>query len=188
MGGGVGRVESNEFEARYRFKAKEGHLNFLIPRKAVNREMLRGPQGDYLIEDGVASKLVGREHKQDTQQLDEWTAIARNFIALTFLPLTITSSIMFSAPILICLLSERFLGEKVGIWRWSAILMGFVGVFSYLGAAVQENVSAALISSGTTMVDGVRVYDFSMAIWFWIGCSVVSMLLAASLWNTRIRD
>ena len=34
----------------------------------------------------------------------------------------------------------------------------------------------------------VRVYDFGAAITFWIGASIISMLLAASLWNTRIRD
>jgi OPA family sugar phosphate sensor protein UhpC-like MFS transporter len=66
--------------------------------------------------------------------------------------------------------------------------MGFVGVFSYLGAATQENVSAWLIAQGMTIVDGVRVYNFDLSIYFWIGTSVVSMLLAASLWNTRIRD
>ena len=66
--------------------------------------------------------------------------------------------------------------------------MGFVGVFSYLGAATQENVSASLITQGITLIDGVRVYDFDMAIYFWIGTSVVSMLLAATLWNTKVRD
>jgi OPA family sugar phosphate sensor protein UhpC-like MFS transporter len=66
--------------------------------------------------------------------------------------------------------------------------MGFVGVFSYLGAAIQENVSATLISGGMMMVDGVRVYDFDKAIYFWIGTSVLSMILAASLWKTKIRD
>ena len=66
--------------------------------------------------------------------------------------------------------------------------MGFVGVFSYLGAATQENVSASLITQGITLIDGVRVYDFDIAIYFWIGTSVVSMLLAATLWNTKIRD
>jgi len=66
--------------------------------------------------------------------------------------------------------------------------MGFVGVFSYLGAATQENVSASLIAQGTTQIDGVRVYDFDMAIYFWIGTSVASMLLAATLWNTKTRD
>ncbi len=66
--------------------------------------------------------------------------------------------------------------------------MGFVGVFSYLGAATQENVSASLITQGITLIDGVRVYDFDMAIYFWIATSVASMLLAATLWNTKTRD
>jgi len=66
--------------------------------------------------------------------------------------------------------------------------MGFVGVFSYLAAATQESVSATLISQGVTIVDGVRTYDFDVAIMFWIGSSVLSLLLAASLWNTKIRN
>jgi OPA family sugar phosphate sensor protein UhpC-like MFS transporter len=38
------------------------------------------------------------------------------------------------------------------------------------------------------MVDGARVYDFSDVIWFWLGASLVSMLLAATLWRVRLRD
>ena len=47
-----------------------------------------------------------------------------------------------------------------------------------------------LRAAGATVevVDGVRSYDFGPVIWFWIGSSVVSMLLAASLWRTRLRD
>jgi MFS transporter, OPA family, sugar phosphate sensor protein UhpC len=66
--------------------------------------------------------------------------------------------------------------------------MGFIGVFSYLGAAIQENISGALIESGMQVVDGVRHYDFGPAIAFWIGSSVVSMLLAATLWRVRLRE
>jgi len=66
--------------------------------------------------------------------------------------------------------------------------MGFVGAFSYLAAATQEHVSAALISAGVTVVDGVRSYDFELPILFWISSSLLSMLLAATLWRTRIRD
>lgn len=51
-----------------------------------------------------------------------------NFFAVRWLPLTLTSTILFSAPIIICLLSWPLLGERVGIYRWSAILLGFVGV------------------------------------------------------------
>ena len=38
------------------------------------------------------------------------------------------------------------------------------------------------------VVDGVRTYDFEAVIWFWLGASIVSMLLAASLWRVRLRD
>jgi len=66
--------------------------------------------------------------------------------------------------------------------------MGLVGVFSYLGAGTQDIISAGLIESGTTFVDEVKVYNFDTVILFWISTSVISMLLAASLWKTRIRD
>ena len=51
-----------------------------------------------------------------------------NFITLKYLSLTVTGSIMFSAPIIVCALSWPFLGERVGPWRWGAIVLGFIGV------------------------------------------------------------
>lgn len=67
-------------------------------------------------------------------------------------------------------------------------VMGFVGIFSYVGAGIQENVSGYLIDKNSTIVDGARVYDFSEVIWFWLGASIISMLLAATLWRVRLRD
>jgi OPA family sugar phosphate sensor protein UhpC-like MFS transporter len=58
-------------------------------------------------------------------------------------------------------------------------------MLSYLGAAVQEHLSGSLIDRGTTIVNGVRQYDFSAPIACWIGASVLSALLAASLWRAR---
>ncbi len=72
--------------------------------------------------------------------------------------------------------------------RVAGAAMGLIGIFSYIGAAVQENVSGQLIERGMTVVEGVRTYDFSTVILFWIGSSFVSMLLAASLWRVRLRD
>jgi drug/metabolite transporter (DMT)-like permease len=51
-----------------------------------------------------------------------------NFIAVRYLPLTLTSTILFSAPIIICTLSWPLLGERVGVWRWLAIFVGFCGI------------------------------------------------------------
>ena len=66
--------------------------------------------------------------------------------------------------------------------------MGVIGVFSYLGAGLQELASGMLIERGTTLVDGVRSYDFAVPVLFWVGASVLSMLLAASLWRVRARE
>ena len=72
--------------------------------------------------------------------------------------------------------------------RVAGAVMGVVGIFSYIGAALQEHVSGYLIERGMTVVDGVRHYDFGPASTLWIGSSVVSMLLVATLWRVRLRD
>ncbi len=51
-----------------------------------------------------------------------------NFTAIIFLPLTVTSAISFTVPLIVCALSIPFLGEKVGWRRWVAIAVGFLGV------------------------------------------------------------
>jgi OPA family sugar phosphate sensor protein UhpC-like MFS transporter len=67
-------------------------------------------------------------------------------------------------------------------------VLGFIGVFSYIGAAVQERISGSLIEHGTTIINGVRQYDFHLAIAFWLGTSVVSLILATSLWHVKATD
>ena len=72
--------------------------------------------------------------------------------------------------------------------RAAGAAMGFIGVFSYVGAALQDQISGHLIERGITIIDGVRHYDFSTVIWFWVGSSVLSFILATSLWRVRMRD
>jgi OPA family sugar phosphate sensor protein UhpC-like MFS transporter len=72
--------------------------------------------------------------------------------------------------------------------RVAGAAMGVIGIFSYVGAAIQEKVSGLLIERGMTVVDGVRRYDFEPVIQFWIAASVLSLLLAATLWRTKVRD
>jgi drug/metabolite transporter (DMT)-like permease len=56
------------------------------------------------------------------------SSTALNFLALLYLPLTVTASIMFTSPILVCLLGWPLLGEKAGPWRVFGIFLGFIGV------------------------------------------------------------
>ncbi|HAV07554.1 MAG TPA: EamA/RhaT family transporter [Rhodobacteraceae bacterium] len=51
-----------------------------------------------------------------------------NFTALSYLPITVNTTIQFAGPIMITLLSIPLLGEKVGISRVLAVCIGFVGV------------------------------------------------------------
>lgn len=67
-------------------------------------------------------------------------------------------------------------------------VMGFIGVFSYVGAGIQDQISGLLIEQGTTILEGIRHYDFSAAVAYWIGSSVVSMILAATLWRAKVSD
>ena len=50
------------------------------------------------------------------------------FIALRNLPLATVVSISFAAPIFTTIFSIFFLSEKVGVYRWLAVIIGFIAV------------------------------------------------------------
>ena len=55
-------------------------------------------------------------------------ALLAIFIALRNLPLATVVSISFAAPIFTTIFSIFFLSEKVGLFRWLAVFVGFVGI------------------------------------------------------------
>lgn len=69
-----------------------------------------------------------------------------NFFAVKYLPLTMTASIMFSAPLLVCALSIPLLGEHVGARRWVAIVVGFLGILIVIRPGTGEVGWEALFS------------------------------------------
>lgn len=87
-------------------------------------------------------------------------AMGLNFWAMTLLPLADATTISFTVPIFATLFAAIFLREKVGIRRWTAILIGFVGVLIVVqpggslipafGAAVA--LGGALVTAAVTMV------------------------------------
>jgi len=54
------------------------------------------------------------------------------FAALAIIPLVNVIVIVFIAPLLITSLSGPFLGEQVGLFRWLAVALGFIGVLIIL--------------------------------------------------------
>jgi len=55
-------------------------------------------------------------------------ALISIFIALRNLPLATVVSISFAAPIFTTIFSIFFLSEKVGMHRWLAVIVGFIGI------------------------------------------------------------
>lgn len=79
---------------------------------------------------------------------------AFNFFAVLYLPLTVTSSIMFGMPLLITAMSVPFLGEHVGWRRWMAIVVGFVGILIIVQPWGTEFHWAVFLSLGSIISAG----------------------------------
>ena len=114
-----------------------------------------------------------------------------NFITLNYLSLTVTGSIMFSAPVIVCALSWPLLGERVGPWRWAAIILGFVGVlivirpfaadFHWIALLnVYNAISLALYSIITRKISGVVAAETMQ---FYTAALGTVILLPLAFWS-----
>lgn len=119
----------------------------------------------------------------------EIIGLALIFFGPTNLPTLILGMVLFGLGLtgLVASLGGLF-AVDICPKRVAGAAMGVIGVFSYIGAAIQENISGVLIDQHSHMVGADRVYDFEPVIWFWIGSSIVSMILAATLWRAKLRD
>ena len=51
------------------------------------------------------------------------------YVSLTVLPLGLATALFFVTPFLITIFAHFFLKEEIGIRRWSAVVVGFIGVY-----------------------------------------------------------
>ena len=65
-------------------------------------------------------------------------ALVAIFIALRKLPLATVVSISFAAPIFTTIFSIFLLNEKVGVFRWLAVLIGFIGILIITEPGITE--------------------------------------------------
>lgn len=77
---------------------------------------------------GPALLITGHPVLQSIRGLLLMISTALNFIAVMYLQLAQTAAIFFTIPLWVCALSVPLLGERVGIRRWAAVGMGFLGV------------------------------------------------------------
>ncbi|WP_380877276.1 DMT family transporter [Sphingomonas sp. DBB INV C78] len=122
------------------------------------------------------------------------TSIVLNFTGLIMLPLADATTIGFTAPIFATILSAMLLREHVGPHRWTAVVVGFIGVVvitrpggsaslpaigivvALLGALGTTGVQITLRQLGATESTG------SIVFWFFIGCTVAGGI-GTAIWG-----
>ena len=107
----------------------------------------------FLFGRGVPLKTMFSTRRLSRHILRGLSVVVANFAffaGLAALPLAEASAIFFIAPLLITGFSAFFLGEYVGVWRWTALLVGLLGVLIIVkpgSAAFQWAVILPLLSA-----------------------------------------
>ena len=110
------------------------------------------------------------------------------FTGLSLVPLAEATALLFTVPIFATLLAVGFLSEKVGIRRWSAILVGFGGIIIITRPDISMNVGhlyliCAAISWSISILIAKKLTekDTILSITFWQAMGCVPLAFAASL-------
>jgi len=77
---------------------------------------------------GLASLKTSRPWLHASRTAVGTTGMMLNFLTISMLPLAETQALWFATPLFATILSAMILRESVGIHRWSAVAVGFVGV------------------------------------------------------------
>lgn len=94
-------------------------------RQAVTLPMLLGW---LLFRRSLGRLRTRRMASHATRAILGMTAMGLNFFAAIHLPLAEATTLSFTAPVFAVILTALVLHERVGPWRWSAVVLGFVGV------------------------------------------------------------
>ena len=77
---------------------------------------------------GWTSLRVHRLSKHVWRAILGLTAMILSIVSYNLMPLADAVAISFASPLIVTALSMPMLGERVGLYRWSAVVIGFVGV------------------------------------------------------------
>jgi drug/metabolite transporter (DMT)-like permease len=79
------------------------------------------------------------------------TSMMLGFYALTQLPLPEAVAINYATPLVIVVLSALFFHEKIRVYRWGAVLVGFVGVLIIMSPRLTIFSGGVADTPGTTL-------------------------------------
>ena len=108
------------------------------------------------------------------------------YISLTYMSLAMANALFFSSPFFVSILATIFLKEKVGIRRWIAIFIGFLGVYVVLNPDFSDfdymklaPVACALcysISMTITKITSDKDNVYTQMIYLYFGALLISIL------------
>jgi drug/metabolite transporter (DMT)-like permease len=146
---------------------------------------------------GVESLKTKRVGAHVTRMAIGVVAMALNFLTFTLLPLAEATAIGFSVPIFSTFLAALLLRERTGWWRWSAILIGFIGVLiivqpgsghvaSYGGAVAL--VAALCTAASTIAIRRLGATEAAATTVFWFGVSSLVPLVMLMPFVAKAHD
>ena len=109
------------------------------------------------------------------------------------MPLADVMTFYMAGPIIITAVSGLFLGERVGPYRWGAVLFGFVGVVIALAPTSETFSPTALIALTGSTLFGISVamtrrlrdtHPLSLTIWQFVGSGIIGLILCPLDWVT----
>jgi drug/metabolite transporter (DMT)-like permease len=125
---------------------------------------------------GFVAMKTSRPLQHIGRNLVHYAAQLGWFFALTLIPLGQVVSIEFTMPIWTAILAASFLGERMTVWKITAIVLGVVGVIVIVRPATGEINPGQLIALGAAVGFGISVAmmksltrtESTVAIIFWM--------------------
>jgi drug/metabolite transporter (DMT)-like permease len=116
---------------------------------------------------GLAAMRTGRLPQHALRNAVRYVAQYGWFAALTMIPLSQVVAIEFTMPIWSAALAVAFLGERMNVQKWAAVLLGLVGV-------------AVIVRPGAGTLDAGQLIALASAVGF-----AISVVLVKSLTRTE---
>src|SRR5580704_10522877 len=147
---------------------------------------------------GFAALRTSRLRMHASRGLLHYAAQLGWFYALTLIPLGQVVSLEFTMPIWTAILAASFLGERMTIWKISAIALGLVGVIVIVRPATGQINPGQLIALAAAVGFGISVVmmksltrtESTVAIVFWMLViqSVAGFFPSLYLWKSPSSD
>jgi drug/metabolite transporter (DMT)-like permease len=142
---------------------------------------------------GFAALKTARPWQHVVRNVAHYGAQFAWFLALTLIPLAQVISIEFTMPIWTAILAVAFLGERMGLWKNLAVVLGIVGVVIIVRPGANEIVPGQLIALAAavgfaisvTWVKSLTRTDSVVTILFWMLViqSAIGLVPALAVWR-----